>query len=110
MRRIRTLLLITNCNYYNNRQNSTGGVLRRSMEWKRTRKKGLKTIVAAVLALAFVVLAGCGNATRLAVEGVPETVLTAPKANGADSLTLSAPFFLSFRRSVADVSRLQDPV
>ena len=109
MRRIRTLLLITNCNYYN-RQNSTGGVLRRPMEWKRTRKKGLKTIVAAVLALAFAVLAGCGNATRLAVEGVPETVLTAPKANGADSLALSAPFFLSFRRSVADVSRLQDPV
>ena len=62
-------------------------------------KKGLKTIVAAVLALAFAVLAGCGNATRFAVEGVPETVLTAPKANGADSAKLSAPFFLSFRRS-----------
>jgi hypothetical protein len=73
-------------------------------------EKGFENDRCRVLALAFAVLAGCGNATRLAVEGVPETVLTAPKANGADSAKLSAPFFLSFRRSVANVSRLQDPV
>ena len=78
MRRIRTLFLITNCNYYN-RQNSTGGVLRRPMEWKRTRKKGLKTIVAAVLAPTFAVLAGCGNATRLAVKGYRRRSLRLPK-------------------------------